>query len=111
MLGCPDAAPSRKPEATCFAACQKRAKDRCDDDACARGCAFVLDRIVENEHEGVIDCVAHRSGSATPEGAEKDAWRDGKCGDREWAECAVLVGAHADGGPPAPPPVDERPKD
>jgi hypothetical protein len=108
-LGCP--ADARKPEAVCADACMKRAKDRCDQAGCERGCAFVLDRIVENEHLPVIDCVGRRTGSATLEGAPKDEWRDGKCGDREWAECAVLVGIRVDGGAPAPPPVDEHPHD
>jgi len=110
-LGCPAESPSRRPEAVCTDACVKRAKDRCDEAACNRGCAFVLDRTVEGEHLAIIDCVAHRTGTATLEGAPKDEWRDGKCGDREWAECAVRVGVHADGGPAAPPPIDERPRD
>jgi hypothetical protein len=49
----------------------------------------VLDRLVEHEGDHVIACIArHR----------------GPCDDRAWAECGTLVGAHADGGPPAPPP-------
>ena len=27
------------------------------------------------------------------------------CDDRAWARCATRIGAHADGGPPAPPPA------
>lgn len=111
LIGCPASSPSNKPEAKCADACEARAKDRCSDDACERGCAFILDRIVENEHLHVIDCVGKRTGSSAPAGADKDEWRDGPCGDREWAECAARIGPHADGGPPAPPPVDEHPRD
>ncbi len=109
LVGCPASGPSNQPEAKCADACESRAAKRCDAKACARGCAFILDRIIENEHLGVIDCVGKRTGSATLPDSEKDEWRDGPCGDREWAECAVRVGIHADGGPAAPPPVDEHP--
>ncbi len=111
ICACPGAAPSHVPLARCADACAERAKARCDRAACERGCAFVLDRVVEREHLAVIDCVAARSESATPEGSPRDEWRDAKCADREWAGCAAQIGVHADGGPPAPPPVDERPRD
>ncbi len=111
LAGCPAESVAHRPERKCADACVARAKGRCSEDACGRGCAFILDRILENEHLHVIDCVSKRTGPATPAGAEKDEWRDAPCGDREWAECAARVGVRADGGPPAPPPVDENPRD
>ena len=112
IAGCPADSVVHQPERKCADACEARAKARCSDEACSRGCAFILDRILENEHLAVIDCVAKRTGaSATRDGDPKDEWRDAKCGDREWAECAARIGVHADGGPPAPPPVDEHPTD
>jgi hypothetical protein len=36
------------------------------------------------------------------------ATRDRHCSDVVWAECAALVGPHADGGPPGPPPPVEE---
>jgi hypothetical protein len=81
-----------RPEARCFAACQERAGARCNDDQCARGCRFIIDRIVEREDPTVIACVA--SGK-------------GPCGDETWADCAARIGVHVDGGPPVPAPLPE----
>ena len=85
--GCKEAE-SAKSVGKCAEACGGRAK-RCSAHECHRGCTFVLDRLVENEGEHVLACVA----------ASAD-----KCDDTLWANCAVRVGEHADGGPPAPPP-------
>lgn len=111
MSACPAVPPAHAPMASCADACVVRAKVRCDRASCERGCAFVLDRVVEGEQLAIIDCVAKRTGSATPEGVLRDDWRDAACADREWADCAATVGVHADGGPPAPAAVDERPRD
>lgn len=86
-IGCHAASPPRGPEQTCAAACSARAS-QCGDEACARGCNLVLDRLLENEGAGVVACVSR----AAP-----------RCDDRTWAACAARVGPHADGGPPAPP--------
>lgn len=81
------------PEERCADACEQRAKDRCTSRECARGCAFILDRIVEREDGNVIACVAKSKGP---------------CNDETWAVCAAHVGIHADGGPPAPEPAPEE---
>jgi hypothetical protein len=52
---------------------------------------MILDRIVEREGEAVIACVA--KGPRV-------------CTDVVWADCASRVGVHADGGPPAPTPLN-----
>lgn len=85
-------APTR-PEALCRTACADRAR-HCSLDECARGCSFILDRLVEHEGDSVVACV-ERQGK-------------GACSDAVWADCAASVGVHADGGPPAPPsPAEE----
>ena len=85
-------APPGSPEELCQRSCASRAQ-RCSDHECARGCAFILDRLVEHETDRVIGCV----------GAGR-----GPCDDAVWAECAVKLGVHADGGPPLPPPPQEE---
>jgi len=87
VLGCRAAAPPG-PEAACTSACETRAK-QCGERQCARGCNFVIDRLLENEGDHVLACVSS-AGAA--------------CDDRTWARCATRIGPHADGGPPAPPP-------
>ncbi len=84
--------PPNKPLDTCERVCNERAKRECTESECERGCLFVLDRLVERQTDNVIACVAkgHR-----------------RCADPVWADCAVRVGSHADGGPPAPPPPRE----
>ncbi|MFO0679577.1 MAG: hypothetical protein U0169_23825 [Polyangiaceae bacterium] len=77
-------------EMTCTKACVRSAH-QCDAKACARGCNFSLDRLLEHEGTNVVGCVA----------------REKTCDDRVWATCGATIGAHADGGPPAPlPPRD-----
>jgi hypothetical protein len=71
-------------------ACRDRASERCTDRECRRGCRLALDRLLEHEGEHVLSCIA---------GA-----KDRKCDDVSWAACTAMVGPHADGGPPAPPP-------
>ena len=85
--------PSNKPVDACVQACNARASRQCSDAECARGCEFVLDRLVEKEMNVVVGCVAR--------GARR-------CADVVWAECATHVGVHSDGGPPAPPPPPEE---
>jgi hypothetical protein len=84
---CRAADPPTRPEEVCQHACADRAA-QCSEHECTRGCAFILDRLIERETNRVVGCV----------GKQKT------CDDPVWANCAVLVGAHADGGPPAPPP-------
>jgi hypothetical protein len=81
----------RTPEETCIAACTDRAP-RCSDGDCRRGCSLTLDRLIEREQEGVIACVAKATVA---------------CDDPLWAKCGTRIGAHADGGPAAPPPSPE----
>lgn len=88
--GCRAADPPPTPEETCVAACGARAKG-CTKDQCESGCNLALDRILEREGDKVVGCVAKRAA----------------CDDPTWAECATLVGPHADGGPPPPPPPPE----
>lgn len=83
LAGCP--APRDCPDVRCAEACEKRMIG-CTQHECERGCAFVLDRLVEHEQEPVLSCIV----------------KAGKCADEQWASCAARVGPHADGGPPAP---------
>jgi hypothetical protein len=84
-----------RPEAHCRHECRERAP-RCSEHECERGCGYILDRLAEHEDAPVVACVASRTGGA-PEASPSPV-----CGDPVWADCAVLVGVHADGGPPAP---------
>ncbi len=85
--GCAAESPPRGLEETCIKACTVQAS-HCSPHECGRGCNFVLDRLAEKEGGRVIACVA-----AATRG----------CDDGIWAGCAVRIGPHADGGPPAPP--------
>jgi hypothetical protein len=88
FLGCPSATtPIGKPELKCNDDCKLHASANCDEDSCARGCRFILDRLVEHEGHHVVECVAKAAA----------------CDDPVWADCAAKIGTHADGGPPAPP--------
>ncbi len=88
LAGCPE--PRERPDVACSDVCKKRIVG-CNEHQCERGCAFVLDRLVEHEQETVLHCVETSQG----------------CDDKQWAECAVRVGEHADGGPEIPPPPAE----
>lgn len=91
IVGCPAASRPPHPIEQCAEVCHKKAGAACSEAECARGCELVLDRIVERESSHVVACVAR---------SRK------RCTDTAWAECAALVGPHADGGPPALPPPD-----
>ncbi|HRG98646.1 MAG TPA: hypothetical protein PLR99_20480, partial [Polyangiaceae bacterium] len=80
------------PVDTCAATCAAKAGAACSEAECARGCELVLDRVVERQAEGIVACVARSRR---------------RCTDAAWAECAALVGPHADGGPPPLPPPDD----
>jgi hypothetical protein len=86
-----DNSPPVGDEGACFKACVDRARS-CARSQCSRGCNLILDRLAEHEGAGVIACVA-RDG--------------GRCDERAWAHCGAWVGAHADGGPPEPPPAND----
>lgn len=88
-LGCKNAV---EPEAHCTEQCVARAQSRCSERECSRGCAFIIDRIVEHQDDNVLACVAGGQG---------------RCDDRAFAECAAKIGIHADGGPGAPEPLPE----
>ena len=79
------------PEIACSEQCEKVAGRRCSPKECARGCAFVLDRLVEREGASVLSCIAGGTGP---------------CNDQAFAECAARV-PYPDGGPPGLPPVDD----
>lgn len=85
--------PANRPLDRCRHSCEKKASRQCSEAACERGCEMILDRIIERESENVLACVA-----ASPR----------KCSDVVFADCAARVGAHADGGPPGPPPPVEE---
>jgi hypothetical protein len=53
-----------------------------------------VDRLVEGEGNRVLACIEASTDS---------------CGDQAWARCAVRIGPHADGGPPAPEPTEIDP--
>ena len=83
-------APPSTVEDTCAVACTSKAPG-CTNTQCVRGCNLTIDRIAEHEEDHVLDCVA----------------RARVCEDAVWASCATLIGVHADGGPPAPPPPQD----
>lgn len=93
LAACHSMAPPNGPNSTCRSACEARAGKTCSARECRRGCEMSLDRIVEHESDSVIACVArsHRG-----------------CSDAVWAECSVLIGNNADGGP-APPTTETFP--
>ena len=84
LAGCPQE-PRERPDVACADVCKKRIVG-CTEHDCERGCAFVIDRLVEHEQETVLHCMETSQG----------------CADKEWADCAVRVGVHVDGGPGAP---------
>jgi hypothetical protein len=85
-VACSGSRAPERPDDACARTCAERIP-RCGPTACIRGCQLALDRLVENEGEPVLACVAK---SSAP------------CDDWLWAECAARVGPHIDGGPPAP---------
>lgn len=88
LCACP-MEPRERPDVACAEACKKRIVG-CSSHACERGCAFVLDRLVENEQDTVLKCMTDSKA----------------CEDPDWAACAVRVGVYADGGPGPPPHID-----
>jgi hypothetical protein len=87
LAGCPGEARER-PDVACSDVCKKRILG-CSPHECERGCAFVIDRLVEHQQEPVLHCMEMTPG----------------CGDKQWADCAVHIGVHADGGPDVPAPL------
>ncbi len=87
LAGCPQE-PRERADVVCADACKARVKN-CTEHECERGCAFVLDRLVEHQQDPVLACIGAASA----------------CGDQEWANCAVRIGVHADGGPGVPEPI------
>ena len=81
LVGCPE--PKDRPDVACADACKVQLARICEPHDCERGCAFVLDRLAEHEQTTVLDCMKPKQA----------------CDDNVWAECAVRVGPHADGGP------------
>lgn len=92
VMACRALEPSNKPIDACLKACTTRASRQCSEAECGRGCEFILDRLVEKEMDNVVACVARTAR---------------RCTDVVWADCAVHIGVHADGGPPSPPPPVE----
>ncbi|MDB4935903.1 MAG: hypothetical protein JWP87_2875 [Labilithrix sp.] len=85
--------PANRPIDRCVHSCTARVSRECSADECARGCEFILDRLLEKEGDNVIACVAR-----APR----------RCSDIVWADCAARIGVHADGGPPEPPPPTDE---
>jgi hypothetical protein len=81
LIGCPE--PSDRPDVPCADACKVQLSTVCKPRECARGCAFVLDRLVEHQQATVLDCMKSQKA----------------CDDAMWAGCAARVGPHVDGGP------------
>jgi hypothetical protein len=90
LCGCPTE-PRERPDVVCSDACKQRLV-ACNEHQCERGCAFVIDRLVEHEQPTILTCMMKA--------------RD--CEDPSWAGCAVKVGVYADGGPGSPPHVEEE---
>jgi hypothetical protein len=88
LIGCPEE-PRERPDVKCSDACKARITS-CTEHDCERGCAFILDRLVEHEQDVVLKCMTEAP----------------HCADLDWADCASRVGAHADGGPGVPPPLE-----
>ena len=92
LVACEPRVPTAISEQPCIDACHERLQhhghDICSDAACERGCSIITDRIAEREQERMLTCMAHAN----------------QCSDTEWARCATRIEAHANGGPPAPPP-------
>jgi hypothetical protein len=82
--------PRERPDIACADAC-KAHKNKCDEHECERGCAFVIDRLVEHQQTEILACVEQANA----------------CDDPVWAECGAKIGAHADGGPDTPPHVEQ----
>ena len=89
------------PEAKCTDKCValvNTTSNHCSDKECGRGCAFILDRIVEREDDNVLGCMSKAAA----------------CDDPAWADCAAKIGVHATGAPPTnvqvvkPAPPDEE---
>jgi hypothetical protein len=93
LPSCRAVEPTNRPVAACERACAKRAT-QCSAAECNRGCEFILDRLAEGLAGEITRCV----GKLEPRA----------CKDEAWAHCAVRVGPHADGGPPAPPPPSDE---
>jgi hypothetical protein len=87
LAGCPGE-PTERPDVACSDVCKKRILG-CSPHECERGCAFVIDRLVEHQQEPVLHCMEMSQG----------------CADKQWADCAVHIGVHADGGPDVPSPL------
>ena len=85
--------PANRPIDGCVRSCTKRISRQCSEAECARGCEFILDRILEKESDNVIACIARGPR---------------RCTDVVWADCAAKIGVHADGGPPETPPPPEE---
>jgi hypothetical protein len=85
LLGCPES--NDRPVVACADECKVQLSTTCKPHDCERGCAFVLDRLVEHEQATVLDCMKPKKA----------------CDDDTWAQCAVRVGPHVDGGPGVPP--------
>jgi hypothetical protein len=89
IVACRAMEPTNKAIDGCIKRCSEKASRNGSDGECERGCEMILDRIIERESHHVIACVARQTR---------------RCADVVWAECAANIGAHADGGPPGPPP-------
>jgi hypothetical protein len=107
LCSCKDLNPPPRPEADCQVACERQAP-RCSEHECARGCGFILDRLVEHESAPVLACVAARAAAwPPPPPTTTPQSHESACNDPVWADCAAAVGVHADGGPPAPQPAKD----
>ncbi len=85
LTACPQS--NDRPDVSCADECKVQVSSSCRPHDCERGCAFILDRLVEREQTTILSCMKTKA----------------TCDDPTWAECAVRVGPHADGGPGVPP--------
>ncbi|HEY2518291.1 MAG TPA: hypothetical protein VGI39_45795 [Polyangiaceae bacterium] len=92
LAACNAISPVPGPEVRCTEACKARVRG-CEDWQCARGCRFMLDRLVEHEEPTVLACVARAKN---------------RCDDQTFADCASRAGPLVDGGPAPPKPPSEE---
>ena len=62
--------PPNRPLDRCQVQCREKAKRNCSEDACVRGCEFILDRLIEREGPNVIADHSRAIASGDPSGSQ-----------------------------------------